>query len=679
MSDHKWDRIKRAFGANPSDDLIAGRDQKIKDELAKVDLAINRVADAGLDAAPLRLQQAKVDRDRRQALALQSNRERDTALETAKVDARNLVAAANASADQLIGDLTKDLGAARKVVGGPVSAAKAMKQPLCKTAVGGALLTVEQAIADAENGQNDKARLDALEAIDTGPLNAVLIKTKQIESKISGLERVSDFVNTNVAKLPDGPVKTGFTDSLRVIAEEKDDFANEADLDELLRRTIEATSEINKVGVAVNDAVSGYERVTKWRNVLQAAIAPAKAVPSKVGKSVVEAALTAIERQMDAAELNPSDAEIASELRKIDTKALVLALASARDLDQGVPTLLTTLATSIDKVTDDKKKADFQKELRRIDGIAADMLNQDDLETVRKGYAVARRAADALMAEVIKARSPDGYGDALKARFGVDVTQQAGAKVNLVGAYEMLALVPDSHVGHDKLKKLNFTGSKEGGGAYGTGAIDMDNFGSGNDGYVYELDGKKQKPNGFNVCMLHEIGHAVDDKYSIMAGLMGTAGYGNWKKESRESVQAEFVKAALADLKNPGEPLAGKVTTLIGDALGGKEASKPTEADKAQWKVLKKYTDIAFAITEKKSPWFSASPSDVVVGTRVYVESYKNDWHSYALSEHAGNTVRSYQWRAPGEWFADLYGICWMTKKPPPSGVGPAVARWFPG
>ncbi|HET6608308.1 MAG TPA: hypothetical protein VFG62_16650 [Rhodopila sp.] len=679
MSEHKWDRIKRAFGSDPSDDLIAVRDQKIKDELAKVDAAINKIAGAGLGTGVLQQQRDTVERARRTALALKSNREKDPALDKVKMVARNLVSVANSTADKLIADQDKELEAARKAVAAPVKAAKALKQPLCKTAVDVPLRRIEQAIADAEHEDDNQARLEALEAVDTAPLDAVLAKAKKIESNISALQKVSSYVRSKVEKLPDGPAKTGFNEDLQEIDEEKDDFANEADIDELQRRTQEAVTAVNKVGEAVNQAVNDYERVAKLRQLLEPLIAQAKGIPSKVGKSVVGAALIAVEQQVTAAELKPTDKEIGDELKKIDTKPLVLALASARDLDQGVPALLKTLTASIDKVTDGRKQTELRRELQRIDGIATGLVNQDDLETVRKGYAAARRAADALMGEVIKARNPDGYEDALKARFGVDVTQKEGAKVNLIGAYEMLALVPDSHVGHDKLTKLNFTGSKEGGGAYGKGAIDMDNFGSGNDGYVYEIDGKKQKPNGFNVCMLHEIGHAVDDKYGIMAGLMEKAGYGNWKTESKESVQAEFVKAALADLKNPGEPLATKVNTLIGEALGGKEASKPDEANKAQWKLLKKYTDIAFAITEKKKPWFSATPSDVVVNNRVYVQSYSAEWNSYAMSEHAGNTVRDYQWRAPGEWFADLYGICWMTKKAPPSGIGPAVARWFPG
>ena len=264
------------------------------------------------------------------------------------------------------------------------------------------------------------------------------------------------------------------------------------------------------------------------------------------------------------------------------------------------------------------------------------------------------------------------------ARFGITVTAKPGAKVNVKGAYEALNLVPESHLGHAKMKELYFTGTDEGGGAYGKGKISMDDYEGGNDGYVYKVEGKTVKPNGFNVCMLHEIGHAVDDRHKIMAGLMGAKGAGEWQVETRQSVQKALADAAVAKVGNVGDPIKIKIGELVGTALGGTDVAKPEEVTSSQWKIIRKYTTIATSITVGKKPWFTAKPSEVQVDGRVYLQSYDKEWHSYAASEAKACTLRDYQWRSPAEWFADLYGVLWMIKKPAPSAVTSAVAEWFP-
>ena len=51
------------------------------------------------------------------------------------------------------------------------------------------------------------------------------------------------------------------------------------------------------------------------------------------------------------------------------------------------------------------------------------------------------------------------------------------------------------------------------------------------------------------------------------------------------------------------------------------------------------------------------------LGGRVYQEAYKGDWYSYdAAARKKG--VSSYQFRAPGEWFAEVYSAFFMEKLP---------------
>jgi len=680
MSDHKWDRFKRAFGTNPSNELIDVRDGKVRAALAQVTAAIDRLTAVGLDASALTGRRDVIERARAQALQLRSNKDKDTVLDRAKQSARSLAEEAAAEADRRIAALNTELAELRQAVKAQVDAAKALKQPLCQTATAVALRDVENAAGAAERQANDEARRAALERIDLDPLKALLEDAKPVETDSKSLARLLELCKEKLEPLPDGDTKSDLDRQFQAMTRQAADLANEVDLKELRKKTEAAKKQATVLFTAIGKEHGEFTRITEQLMALRAdidvVVKAAKAIPNEVGKAAVKSELDKVEKARSDAELLSPDQARLDALKLIDLKPLKLAVAQAQDLDGGTTRLLTGLADAIGKLPDGEQKNGFFRELNQLGITAAGLATERDLETAKRGYAELKGLADALMERALKARGKDGYQDALKARFGVDVRVKDTAKVNLVKTYEMLALVPESHVGHEKMKEVYFNNSPERGASYGAGTITMDNF-EDNDTYTYSVDGKKVKPNAFNVCMLHEIGHSVDDKYKIMAGLMEQASYGDWKKETKESVADALTKAALKAMGNPGDPLKGQVAGLIAAALGGKAPAQPGGCNRTQWKALQTYTDIALAIRTDNKPWFNASPGKVTVDGRVYVESYGNDWHSYAVQERAA-TVRDYQWRAPGEWFADLYGVSWLMNKPPPSGVGNALAQWFP-
>lgn len=51
------------------------------------------------------------------------------------------------------------------------------------------------------------------------------------------------------------------------------------------------------------------------------------------------------------------------------------------------------------------------------------------------------------------------------------------------------------------------------------------------------------------------------------------------------------------------------------------------------------------------------------IGGRVYQQSYSKSWVSYA-AEVRGRGISQYQFRAPGEWFAELYALYYLGKLP---------------
>jgi hypothetical protein len=96
----------------------------------------------------------------------------------------------------------------------------------------------------------------------------------------------------------------------------------------------------------------------------------------------------------------------------------------------------------------------------------------------------------------------------------------------------------------------------------------------------------------------------------------------------------------------------------------------------ADWAVLKPLLDLCASRRNDKRPW--GSPHDI--GGRSYHESYANDWWSYETATRAkALTVRDYQWRAPGEFFAELYAYSYFNSQPPPNGVEAAIAAFMYG
>jgi len=79
---------------------------------------------------------------------------------------------------------------------------------------------------------------------------------------------------------------------------------------------------------------------------------------------------------------------------------------------------------------------------------------------------------------------------------------------------------------------------------------------------------------------------------------------------------------------------------------------------------------------EGVEPWYK--PKDAInIDGRIYHEPYSGTWVSYAAGERDGTTLSSYQWRAPGEWFAVVYSVAWMQKKRP-SFVAGKLDEWMP-
>jgi hypothetical protein len=82
-----------------------------------------------------------------------------------------------------------------------------------------------------------------------------------------------------------------------------------------------------------------------------------------------------------------------------------------------------------------------------------------------------------------------------------------------------------------------------------------------------------------------------------------------------------------------------------------------------------------------KQPWNSDVSSRTIGGRRASHQAYEKDisWWRYDSGARKSTYVTNYQWRAPGEWFAELYAFSWLKKIEPPTSVAGSVRPYMFG
>jgi hypothetical protein len=281
----------------------------------------------------------------------------------------------------------------------------------------------------------------------------------------------------------------------------------------------------------------------------------------------------------------------------------------------------------------------------------------------------------------VAAKKQAAYKAALEKRYGVTITIPPGmTNTHLDQMYDMFALLPVEHTGTDKMKKITY--NKEEGAAYDKAEIFMGDYGDGKGTWDY-----KEPQNAFNISTLHEIGHSVDDKYGLMAN-NSAANCGGWKAETLASVKQVFVGsyngAPFADLPALVELALtkGAIEGVNPDGSKWKAVTKFTDADRPgglanpDWQKILTILNQCVKIRSDNWPW--GKNNTVQFSTRNYHESYDGQWVSYlAASRDRAKEVRDYQWRAPGEWFAELYAWSWLKKEAAPAGIDKKVASYM--
>jgi len=277
-----------------------------------------------------------------------------------------------------------------------------------------------------------------------------------------------------------------------------------------------------------------------------------------------------------------------------------------------------------------------------------------------------------------------------KERFGVELDMEgkgdtpAQEYASVKRIYELMAMVPESHTNHNpSLKKIERVGGPQQISYYesetdiflGLGRKDSKKvvlkcerpgslvtkglqFGLKNPatGLVdppvepacQPKPSANPNPSYFDWTTLHEIGHSIDDKQGFMKAHADVAGWIEYGSDCSDAA-----KAACAFFKfDTAEAL--EYTKKL---MEGKEGSRPSPKPPAprgrtDWDTVRQTVESwCDSVRVGKEPWENLPAA---IGSRIYHEAYEKSWVSYLRSARS-QAITGYQFRAPGEWIAELY------------------------
>jgi len=307
---------------------------------------------------------------------------------------------------------------------------------------------------------------------------------------------------------------------------------------------------------------------------------------------------------------------------------------------------------------------------------------------------------------------PDLLGEVMGTRFNLDIGPletgdlYEGMDWDVVGlrqAWDVLEDLPESHVrGNpkvDSLLRIESYGEGQSASGYYKGSEHLVAIQYAEEGMDYlnmgNIDEKDPLYGGnyFDQTVRHEIGHAVDAKIGGFAGMCSRPVGGEWLyhfASNLEPLARRLVQWSVGPIWALDDTALDTVIEALGEAMA--EGSAPDMLTRLEalpaWKRLSAEqraaieNDPAIEVLSigLDQPWQNASGGGVPVDGRIYQESYGGVWASYRVDARS-RAVSQYQFRAPGEWFAEAYAAYYD-----PRGVysgelldrrDPAAKAWF--
>jgi hypothetical protein len=191
----------------------------------------------------------------------------------------------------------------------------------------------------------------------------------------------------------------------------------------------------------------------------------------------------------------------------------------------------------------------------------------------------------------------------------------------------------------------------------------------------------------WNATLRHEIGHAVDEALRLTVSGVGVAGEphaGAWRKYDTYAAFVDALIAANGGMRNGATWPAAKDRRYRRVMI---EAMKNTDtflnqltsmhADEAADPNLDAGAIAAVWDPDRwtTQPWYDDSWARV--GGRCWQRAYdgESSLYSFDSSARANHQITAYQWRAPGEWFAEVYQVYYAEQEKNPTAPVGALLR----
>jgi hypothetical protein len=349
--------------------------------------------------------------------------------------------------------------------------------------------------------------------------------------------------------------------------------------------------------------------------------------------------------------------------------------------------------------------ASFEQRLNNAGGDPGVLakLNSDLGGRLKTAYAAPELDADELVAGIPAEASPAErdarYLAALEKKFGVVIEAPPGITVGrLPDLFQLLKKLPQGPFKGDATFKVEGKltiayDTTEGPACYDAGKVMLNRMWDSTRKAAPYLDldtaSKEERFEYYTAVTLHEIGHAVDDRGSVMDSNGAGAAFGGWETPDIDAVADVVYTKYFAAIAGQDNIRAGQLRQLAVALLKGRHPAKPTDQQQpfgaliGDWGAIEA-TD-AFAVCDAVGAgsvmqWKNPALMD---GARTYHEPYAGTWVSYLTAERARARVSDYQWRAPGEWFAEVYTryhLCPEEKQADRNTIAgrfPAAMKWI--
>jgi hypothetical protein len=170
--------------------------------------------------------------------------------------------------------------------------------------------------------------------------------------------------------------------------------------------------------------------------------------------------------------------------------------------------------------------------------------------------------------------------------------------------------------------------------------------------------------NQFNATLRHEVGHAVDNQLGIMDQMKGQENCGGWIKYGSYDSFVDAIIAAYGGLSGHGYADEGMVKKAMRQAVKKKKGFLDAYGDvSGDGRPARGYNKGPAAVlwtTDLWSgqPWYDDSWV-TAPNNRNFQRAYGDDGSLYSFRADImkSRRVTEYQWRAPGEWFAECYQV----------------------